>query len=189
MRQRYPSRTPLVQMQEEEMVNWYRGLQVEYSLSPPVAISEPRDFVSQLRYVGEKKEFYFFTNYSPSETHTFDATFHLAEGIPFLWNPETGEREPYPTASHDQKLSITLGPSESKLIAFESAAESNGSSEQRRMALPVQSGEDTQELTIKRAWTVEFLHVDGTRRSRTVQDPVGVGRRRRVESLRWYDSV
>jgi hypothetical protein len=172
-RQKYPSRAPLVQMREEEMVNWYRDIQQRYSLSPAVSISEPTDFVSQLHYVGEKKEFYFFTNYSPSETHTFDAAFHLAEGIPLLWDPETGERQPYPAASHDRKLSITLGPSESKLIAFESPDEINGPdlSQERQIVLPGQPSDHHLELAIKGPWTIEFLHVDGTKQSRIVQDP------------------
>ena len=115
----HPHTTGIEKIEEHNMAGWYRGIQQKYSLTPYVSISKPVDFISQLCYSDGKTDFFFFCNYGPRQSNTFDAVFNVGNKTAWLWNPETGDRNPYPVSGPSNTLTITLGPSESQLIAFE----------------------------------------------------------------------
>ena len=98
LRSSYPLRTPVVTMNEKDMVNWYREVQKKYALKPDVLIHKPTDYISQLHYVCGSQDIFFFSNYGPQDTHTFEATFHIKDKTPWLWDAESGKRAPYPTS-------------------------------------------------------------------------------------------
>jgi hypothetical protein len=171
LRSSYPLRTPILTLNEEDMVNWYREVQKKYALEPDVSISSPTDYVSQLHYVSGNHDIFFFTNYGPQQTHKFEATFRLDDKTPWLWDAESGERAPYPTLGAKNVLTITLGPAESKLIVFEtgSATTTSGSVVAAKL-LPAAIGKPISERTLTGPWNVKFVHVDGTMQSRVLEN-------------------
>jgi hypothetical protein len=171
LRSRYPRRTPLVTVRERDLVNWYREVQKEYALAPDVMISEPTDFVSQLHYVSGNRDLYFFSNYG-TQAHTFQATIDSKRRDPWLWDPESGKREPYPLVKSKDVLTVTLGPAESKLIVFDPAIETGVKSQlvATSRALSSASQEKTIENAIVGPWNLNLIHVNGTVQSRTLKD-------------------
>ena len=160
LRKQYPLRTPIVSVRQDDMVGWYRELQQQHGIKPDIAIDRPTDFISQLHYVSGSNDLYFFTHYGPQPAHTFAVTFPFTGRMPWLWNPETGWREPYPMDTASNTLTLTLGPSESKLIVFE--ASSRGRAEIKRLHETKVTLEDR---VIETPWTVELIHVNGTRQT------------------------
>jgi hypothetical protein len=174
MREKYPHRTPAVTISEENMVGWYRALQKQYDLVPDVLISEPTDFISQLHYVAGNKDMFFFTNYGPQRTHTFQATFDPRSAnrkIAWLWNPESGKRSLHPVSGTNNVLTVTLGPSESKLIVFDTSStvdlQSAGSTIQQ-LTRPT-SDHPISDTPILGPWNVELIHMNGTKQSMVFQ--------------------
>jgi hypothetical protein len=173
LRSSYPLRTALLTINEEDMVDWYREIQKKHTLAPDVLISEPTDYVSQLHYVSEGRDIFFFTNYGPQQTHTFHATFGLKDKTPWLWNAESGERAPYPTSGSKNVLSITLGPSESRLIVFEtSEAIAKSGSVNASKLLPAPTANPLSVHIIAGPWNLKLIHVNGTTQSRVLQTPI-----------------
>jgi len=171
LRSSYPLRIPILTMNEGDMVNWYREVQKKYALEPDVLISKPTDYISQLHYVSGSQDIFFFTNYGPGQTHTFEATVHLKNKTPWLWNAESGERAPYPISGSKNVLTITLGPSESRLIVFErSSATPVASGPPASKLLPAAIGGSISERTIAGPWNVKLIHVDGTTQSRVLEN-------------------
>jgi hypothetical protein len=170
LRNSYPLRTSVLTIDEKDMVNWYRDVQKTYALAPGVLISKPTDFINQLHYVSGSRDIFFFSNYGPEETHTFEATVPFKDKTPWLWNPESGERAPYPTSGSKNVLSITLGPSESRLIVFEpSAAGDQPGSIGVSKLLPAPAAGPLSERAITGPWNLKLIHVDGTTQSRTLE--------------------
>jgi hypothetical protein len=174
LRETYPDRTPLVHINENDMVSWYRDLQTRYALQPDVSISVPIDFISQIHYRSGDQDIFFFTNYGPQEQHTFEASFPTGNKEAWLWDAEFGSRVPYPTTRGKNILEISLGPSESKLIVFESLA---GSENERNVTRPMPCDSGTsmspcRSQVIPGPWEVHLEHVDGTKRTIVLQDLV-----------------
>jgi hypothetical protein len=146
---------------------------VSSSLDPAVAIDKPADFMSQLHYVSGDRDIFFFINYGPEKSNTFEAAFKTGEKIAWLWDPETGNRYLYPSSSSKNRLTITLAPSESKLIVFESASLNIAASEPRALSSfstdTIKS--NTTEAIIHGPWELMLNHVDGTAESLELQEP------------------
>ena len=171
LRSKYPQRTPLLTIREEDMVGWYRDVQAQYALTPDVKISAPVDFVSQMHYVSAGRDIFFFTHYGPQDAHTFEATFARNGKQPWIWNPETGERTPYPTSDATNVLTMTLGPSESRLIVFEAPSSKSiapAAANQSKHVLANPEKPSTEQV-IAGPWNLKLLHVDGTTRSKVLQ--------------------
>jgi alpha-L-rhamnosidase len=187
-RDKYPHRTPVVTISEENMVDWYRALQKQYGLEPDVIISKPTDFISQLHYVSGNKDIFFFTNYGPQSTHTFEATFdrsRVNRRMAWLWDPESGHRSPYPVHGTNNVLAITLGPSESKLIVFElsSEAERHSGSGANTQPMKTSSDDSISGHSIAGPWNVELIHVNGTTQSKVLQDLTDLSEREDLRSF------
>jgi hypothetical protein len=170
LRNNYPLRIPVLTINEGDMVNWYRAVQKQYALEPDVLINNPTDYISQLHYVSGNQDIFFFTNYGPQQTHTLEADFRLKEKTPWLWDAETGRRAPYPTSGAENALTITLGPSESRLIVFEKSApidESISASASKLLSPSI--GNPISEHIIAGPWNLNLTHVNGTTQSRVMQ--------------------
>ncbi|AXC12542.1 glycoside hydrolase family 2, sugar binding [Acidisarcina polymorpha] len=185
LRKSYPLRTAVLHIDEQNLVNWYRDLQKNYALTPDVSIDRPTDFISQLHYVSGSRDVFFFSNYGPEETHTFEATVSLPGKTPWLWNPESGERAPYPTSGSKNVLSITLGPSESRLIVFEpsSIAADTAASVEISDLLPAATAHPRYEQIIPGPWNLKLIHVNGTTQSRVVEALVDLSQQDDLKSF------
>ncbi len=169
LQQQHPDRIAVVQVDESRLVSWFGSLQRQYGLAPDVRISAPVDFISQVHYADADRDAYFFANYSASETHTFTADFSARRGREaWLWDATTGKRAPSPDTSDKGALEMTLAPSESTLLVFETARVKRDTA-----ALPARLADDRRKATAQEVsgpWHLELVPVDGTRRSQSVED-------------------
>ena len=183
IREKYPHRTPLVSIREENMVDWYRDLQKQYALAPDVIISEPTDFVSQLHYRSGDTDIFFFTSYGPQNTHTFEAHFdstNATRRTAWLWDPETGKRSPCSVPGPNNNLTITLGPSESMLIVFETSS----ATDMLQTSLAKTSSDNSGAKTlIAGPWNVDLSHVDGKKRSLVLEELSDLSKRDDLKSF------
>ena len=169
MLRQHPERTAAVSVDEANLVGWYRQLQRRFRLEPDVLLSDPVDYVSQLHYVQGDQDIFFFSNYGPTETHTFQAVFPRNGKAAWLWDSQTGERARYPTSSQGHILDITLVPSESKLIVFEPSGPTQD--RQHRKILPPGTDQpNTAPVIVPGPWKVALAHVNGQAKSLTVSD-------------------
>lgn len=185
MRKRHPLRTPLVSVNESEMVRWYRELQDRFELTPDVVISAPTDFISQIHYRSGSRDIFFFTHYGPQERHTFEATFNTGDKMPWLWNAEFGTRAPYQIDGKRNVLTISLGPSESQLIVFEPPTRLTSDGDNAVQTLPYRKAPNasSQDKVIRGPWNVKLEHVDGTRRAVVLEDLVDFNEREDLKSF------
>lgn len=158
----HPQTTGVIPIDEQDMVGWFRGVQQKFALEPAVAIDKPADFMSQLHYAAGDRDIFFFTNYGPTRTGTFDAVFKTGNKAAWLWNAETGERRAYPAAGSANRLSITLQPSESKLIVFEPVSAEIAGTSSTATPPPVRESDATDKKTLEGPWQVTLSHVSGT---------------------------
>jgi len=185
MRKNYPLRTPLLPVKESEMVEWYRDLQTRYALQPDVVIDTPTDFIGQIHYRTGALEIFFFTHYGPQERHTFEAKFNVGDKVAWLWDAESGVRAPYGSTEKKNVLTISLEPSESKLIVFESPTSLTSDRDNTHHPFhpnkyPVAASQDK---VIPGPWDVKLEHVDGTERTIVLQDLVDFNEREELKSF------
>lgn len=183
MRKRYPIRTPLEPVRETDMVGWYRALQQRHGLEPDVYISTPTDYLSQIHYRNAEQDIFFFTHYGPQQRLTFKAQFKTGEKAAWLWDAESGTRYRIaaPDASH--QLTISLGPSESKLIVFEAPSVGTVPGKKTGQLLDDRPPAQSKRIAIAGPWHVQLAHVDGTNRTIILQELVDLDGRDDLRSF------
>jgi hypothetical protein len=93
---------------------------------------------------------------------SFRASFPGPNARPWRWDPQTGQRAPYPYEEGDASLWIRLEPSESLLLVLEPRA--TGPSEAQKEPVAIRSSlSPTEWRTLSGAWQVTFRHVIGGR--------------------------
>ena len=148
----HPRQVFFVGAPTDDIVEWFRNIQHQCDIQPYMAIDKPNPYISQIRHQTDGKDIFFVTNCSTEKRFVIYAVFPASKGTPWLWNPETGERSPYPSGDKDS-LFINLPPATSQLIVFDEHVRGKDT----QMLLPVeQSG---MELT---GWNVRMQHIDGT---------------------------
>jgi hypothetical protein len=177
----HPRTTGIVPVNEKDLVNWYRDLQKQFSLDPAVRISNPTDFISQLHYKDGNKDFFFFINYGPERSNTFEAVFNTGNRTPWLWNPETGERSLYPVTASKNVLTLSLGPSDSRLIVFDDLSEG-----EKPVVSPLTAAMrngSVKETLLKGPWELTLNHVDGVGENRVLEDLVDFSQKEDLRSF------
>lgn len=164
IRTTYPEQTPLLNIDEDDMVNWYRAVQQRYALHPDVVISKPTDFISQIHYRRGEQDIFFFTHHGPQEQLTLTATFNTGDKIARLWDAENGDCYPLEASGEKNVLTLTLGPAESLLIVFDPMPERTSGDE----AVVRRPSAQSVFYDIEGPWIVELNHIDGTRRTITL---------------------
>lgn len=147
----------LVPAPKGEFIKWYGQIQKQFDIKPYVTIYNPDVFVSQLYYKVGDLDIFFFTNYNINRNYDLQVSFKVTGKIPWLWNPESGERFIYTTKNTSQPFIINFGPSESKLIVFDR----KGKGEKY---IPIELSRDAEQLTSK-AWKVNLDHTNGSNKS------------------------
>ena len=143
---------------DEKLIDWYRRIQSGYDLSPDIMFDESSAYVSQLHYRSGEKDIYFLANYSNHIVYSSKVTFKRRDNrVPWLWDPETGERYRYPFENSPNELQLRLGPAETKLIVFDEPAEVE------EWRIPEIDPSETELLS--GPWELTLDHVDGTSRS------------------------
>ncbi|MFO7934147.1 MAG: glycosyl hydrolase, partial [Bacteroidales bacterium] len=105
---------------DRSMLNaWVYGWLEKLDLQPDVVIRVPDEDVYQIYQATETKDIYFFTNVHRKDTAMIHAIFPTGGRIPYLWDPESGERWRYPFQSDAAELDLVLPPLRSLLLVFE----------------------------------------------------------------------
>jgi len=102
-----------------EIISWAKQTMDKFAVAPDVRFSNPDANLSQIHHKTDDRDI-FFIAYTDTENPTaFTAEFSTGRKNPWRWNPETGDREPYPVSAANNKLEIRLEPLESLLLVFE----------------------------------------------------------------------
>ena len=96
---------------------------VEKTLFPAVKVKMPLTFsktnlyLQQFHKTDGAREIFFFSNQSSDNVVKSQVKFKTSNKVAWVWDPETGERSPYPFAGNN--IDLKLGPQESLLIVRE----------------------------------------------------------------------
>jgi hypothetical protein len=136
-----------------DVIQWYGELQDTLGLKPYVRFNRTHKFLSQSSYRIGELSLFLLANTSLSEHISLDAAFQVDERLhPWIWDPETGEKMPYPTPGSRHQLKLELPRATSVIIVFE--PESGGS--QLQLMDYSQQGEE-----LDGAWQVHLNHLNG----------------------------
>lgn len=102
-----------------ELFSWTKSMLNQSGIAPDVVISNPGNNVYQIHQYTDNKDIYFFTNIHRYEATSFEAKFPVEGKYPWVWNPESGERNPYYYESTPNELNVSLDPLTSLLLIFE----------------------------------------------------------------------
>jgi hypothetical protein len=109
---------------EGDVILWYGTLQEELGLNPFVSFDKSHKFLNQSSYRIGKHSLFFIANTSLTEHISVHAEFQVEKNLlPWIWNPETGERLRYPVMESNNILQLELPRATSIIILFESAGE------------------------------------------------------------------
>jgi hypothetical protein len=154
------TRRPLPGFARRQLLHWVSTTLPAFDLAPPVRIEAPHPDVAQLRHRAGDREIVFFANTSSSETVAFRAWFPSPEARPWRWDPETGDRAPYPVEEGTGALWIRLEPSESLLLVFEPE---DGHLPEVEPVLVRPSLSPSEWRTVSGDWEASFRHAVGDR--------------------------
>ena len=137
----------------ENIMTWSKHFLEKSAIAPDVVISNPSKKVYQIHQYTKEKELYFFTNVHKFDTAKFKADFPVKGKYPYVWNPETGERESFYYTKNANELEISLNPLESLLLVFE---------DEKPIEKPLNKITKIQSSTeITGTWNVSGARVDG----------------------------
>ncbi|MBS1567771.1 MAG: hypothetical protein JST39_25530, partial [Bacteroidetes bacterium] len=143
---------------EGRIIDWYRDLQNKHGLKPDMKIDHPEVMVSQVHYRGDRTDAFFINNFSSTERYSFTAEFEVPAGrTAWLWDPETGQRFLYPVAEKKNRLDITLGPAETRLIVFDEQKKGRSYIALRKPLNGL--------IAVDKPWTLTLHHYNGTERT------------------------
>lgn len=145
--------------EKHQLLDWTSKNLDKSGVDRQVKITNPNPGLYQIHQNYNGKMIYFFTNVWTEKTLSFKAEFPVEEKIPWVWNPETGEKKVYP---HDiaNKLEITLRPLESLLLVFDKGAN------EKPVYKPLKI-DTTNYLELNNDWHLTFKHHDGQIYKRT----------------------
>jgi hypothetical protein len=91
----------------------------QLNLNPAVKISPANPNLCFINYFACDRDIFFFTNVGRTLPLSFNAQFETGDKIPWLWDPETGNRNLFHYGSSKNSLDIELDPLDSVLLVFE----------------------------------------------------------------------
>ncbi len=165
LRSEYPDRVFLVKSPEEQnrLMEWTGDKLDQTGISRDVTISGPDPALYQIRHKKGEREIYFFTNVWNKKTLEFTAVFPVGDKIPYVWDPQTGEKHMYPYSGESNRVQVTLNPSESLLLVFEPDGK-------KEPVLQIVSPDTTDYLELDNPWKLTLEHFNGEVCERTFTD-------------------
>ncbi|MDR0668405.1 MAG: hypothetical protein LBF90_07300 [Prevotellaceae bacterium] len=121
MRRDGTGRVWLVEAPDDDVVRWFGNIQRQCGIRPYLRLDRPNEYVGQIRHRTARQDLFFLSNCHTETPFTIACAFDDVAGVPWLWDPETGERYRLPTAD-DGRLWLTLPPAASRLVVFDAAA-------------------------------------------------------------------
>ena len=105
-------------------IQWYGKLKDDLGLKSYIRFKQTHKYLSQSSYKLGTNSMYFIANTSLHEDIPVHAEFREDKTlIPWIWNPETGERLRYPTNGANNIIDLVLPRATSLLIVFENKGE------------------------------------------------------------------
>jgi hypothetical protein len=131
-------------------------MQEDLGILPYVRFAHSHPFLSQSSYTLGGMPLCFMANTSLNEDIPVHAEFRVEDSlVPWVWNPETGERLRYPTSGNNRQIDLVLPRATSLLIVFEKGSEG-------KLYQPVEELPGGQEIT--GPWKLKLHHLNGKRR-------------------------
>lgn len=119
----YKDRFILLKKPKENFVEWYKGVQKEYGITPYLTIDKPDLYLMQNRYQADDgSEMFFFSYAHRYNSHQTRISFsrEIARGRHgWVWDLETGERYRLELDA-DNGRQFDFGPADSLLVVFDS---------------------------------------------------------------------
>jgi hypothetical protein len=157
----------------DDLIQWYGALQEFIGHAPMVSIANPDRYLCQVAYRAGEADIFFFANLSLTENISTTAKFKVPkERHPWIWDTESGKKYRYPVAKGKKDIQLTLAPSSSLLIVFDTAEEGE--------IYPLISP-GTEGKTIEGRWRLKLLHVNGSSRETSLQNLVDFQRYTRLK--------
>lgn len=160
IRSGYPANAILADEPSGPLLDWYGSLQARCGLAPFVRMGTPVTHVSQVHYKAGDADIFFLSNYHLEKPHAFTAAFRTGDKIPWVWDPETGEKYRYPYSGKRNVLDIRLDPAQSLLLVF--------SGEKKGPLFPWQPPADSAAAPLMGPWQLTLEKVYGTPEKRTL---------------------
>jgi len=139
---------------QEKLLPWTIDVLKKINIKKDLEISDPSPNLFQIRHVLGQKDIWFFVNPNKGKAICTKVIFPTGNKIPWKWDPETGNRQPYIYTRVPSELFIELGPLESLLLVFQPGKITDQSIE------PENKPADTVQI-IKGPWKAYFNHVNG----------------------------
>jgi hypothetical protein len=176
MKKKNPSRVFTVESPTGDIVTWFAGIQKQCGICPYMQIDHPSVNVSQIRHRAESKDIFFISNASQDERVVLNVSFPDTEGVPWLWDTETGRRYLLPAGKTQR---IDLPPATSRLIVFEKP----DTTPLTGTASLVPENQNAATLT---GWKLRMEHLDGTVQTRDIDHPFDLSRDESTRSFAGY---
>lgn len=156
--QNHGPRCAIVEPPSDDLLAWYGRIQSQFGIEPFLRIASPDLNLSQIALRSGERDIFFFAN-SDAEREIETTIETAIQGkSPWLWNPETGERTPYPSEAN--RLTVRIEPCGSLLLVFEPGP--------AKPAHRHRQPSDKAALIVSGPWQLELLHVDGSHTQRTL---------------------
>jgi len=135
------------------LLDWTKNLFNRFEIEPDIVINNPIRWLYQIHHKTKSKDIFFFVNSNRKQTVNFTANCNIHNRTPWIWYPETGEREIFPFEEDPSSLNIRLDPLQSLLVVYDTISGN-----------PIQLKADSceQYFLITGPWQLHFAHVNGT---------------------------
>lgn len=105
---------------QDNIMLWYRNLMLKTGITPYVQFQKTHKYINQITLEQDHRKIFFIANHSLwQEVHLdvkFDVPDHL---VPWVWDPETGERYKHPYRESPKELVVSLPQATSMLIVYD----------------------------------------------------------------------
>jgi hypothetical protein len=136
------------------MIGWFGRLAERFGLQPYMKIENPDPFINQVYFRAADLDIFFIAHYSVGKSYNLKVKFDIPGKVPWLWDPESGDRKKFPAEFAGGEMSLEFGPAETKLIVFD-----------RDTAAEILEMIDTtlgDALPVTGPWNISLEHVDGS---------------------------
>jgi hypothetical protein len=161
----HPERAAVVEAPAEDMGRWYRSLVGRFDMQPYMTLERPSADISQIYFRTPGLQIFFLSNSNVREPYAHWIDFNVAEDrVPWIWDPETGNRYLYPVTESNNRLFVELEPAGSQLIVFQQQQDGD-------VWTPV-SGVSEDALEIAGPWDVYLQYISGNIKKMQLDDLV-----------------
>jgi len=154
------NRCDVVRPPDGDIHDWYGHVQIQFGIRPYMRIARPDMNLSQIALRAGERDIFLFVNSDPAREIETEIEFSTGGKTPWQWNPETGERTPYPFVRERNRLNVRMEPCGSLLLVFEPGA--------AQPVKPAPRPAEAGAIQIAGPWQLELNHVDGTHSQRTL---------------------